>query len=150
MNLPYILENCQKGQSIFDQRGLLVGTPLTHEYYKIYCLLQRKGKDIQQIYYPFLFFSSPQQLMDITKIGLLAEKKGLKYLDLGISMPDQQKYVFVFLDDDVLENTYLLGYLYSLDLKHKNFADRLKLTWIVNHLKNTPAETAMGNYKFLY
>ena len=150
MNLHHILENCQKGQSIFDQRGLLVGTPLTHEYYKIYCLLQGKGSDIQEIYYPFLFFSSPQQLMDITKIGLLAEKKGLQYLDLGITMPDQQKFVIIFLNDNILENAYLLGYLSSLGLKPKTFADHFKLTWMINHLENIPAKTAMGNYKFLY
>jgi len=150
MNLHHLLENCQKGQSIFDYRGLLVGTPLTHEYYKIYCLLQGKGGDIQEIYYPFLFFSSPKQLIDITKIGLLAEKKGVQYLDLGIDMPDQQQFVIIFLDETVLENAYLLGYLHSLGLKSKNFTDRLKLNWMANHLQNTPSVTATGNYKFLY
>ena len=62
------LSSCQRGEFIFNKKGLIVGSPLSHEYYKIYCLLMNKGPKIIEIYYPFLFFSSPQQLMDIIKI----------------------------------------------------------------------------------
>jgi len=144
------LDACQQGESIFNDKGLIVNAQITHEYYNIYCLLNGKGRKIQQIYYPFLFFSSPRQLMDIAKIGLLAEKKGLKYLDLGITMPDKQKWIISYLDENIKANALLLAYLKTLNLKPKNFQERLTYNWLKNDLMGTPTKTSIGIYKFNY
>ncbi len=140
---------CQKGSVIFDENGLIVGSPLSHEYYKIYCILTGK-RSIAWIYYPFLFFSSSKQLMDIIKIGLLAESKGLRYLDLNIIMPDNEKYVIVYKDPQYESNAYLLGYLDSLDLKPKNFIERLTYTVLRQDLMEIPKKQSRGLYLFLY
>ena len=142
------LSSCRRGEFIFDKKGLIVGSPLSHEYYKIYCLLMDEGPQIIEIYYPFIFFSSPEQLMDIIKIGLLAEEKQLRYLDLNITMPDKQKYVMLYKTPSNSEKAYLMAYLSSL--KPKNFIERLSFTWLRNHLSNLPSNAARGNYLFMY
>jgi len=140
---------CQKGSVIFDENGLIVGSPLSHEYYKIYCILMNK-RSVAWIYYPFLFFSSSKQLMEIVKIGLLAESKGLKYLDLNIIMPDNEKYVIVYKDPQYETNAYLLGYLDSLDVKPRNFLERLAYTVLRQDLMQIPKKQSRGLYLFLY
>ena len=107
-----------------------------------------KGSKIIDIYYPFLFFSSPKQLMDIIKIGLLAEKNKLNYLDLKITMPDKQKYVLVYRDKNDLNKAYLRAYLSTF--KPNNFIERLTFTWLRHHLSGVASGPARGNYLFLY
>ena len=148
MNYIVPLNLCQKGEFIFNQKGLITGSPLSHEYYKIYCLLMKKGAKIIEIYYPFLFFSSPKQLMDIIKIGLLAEKNKLNYLDLNITMPDKQKYVLVYRDQRDLDKAYLTAYLSTL--KPKNFIESLTFTWLRHHLSGVASGISRGNALFLY
>lgn len=142
-------EYCQKGSQIFDENGLIVGTPLSHEYYKIYCILMNK-RQISWIYYPFLFFSSTKQLMEIMKIGIMAEKQGLKYLDLNIIMPDNEKFVIVYKDPKNETNAYLLGYLDSLNKVPKNFMERLTYTWLRQDLMHIPKKQSRGLLLFLY
>ena len=149
MNKIIPSEYCDKGSIIFDEKGLIVGTPLSHEYYKIYCILTGK-RIISLIYYPFLFFSSPKQLMEIVKIGLMAEHRGLKYLDLNIIMPDNEKFVIVYKDPKYENNAYLLGYLDSLNKKPKTFLERLTYTWLRQDLMKMPRKQTRGLYLFLY
>jgi len=144
-----VMNDCDKGFSIFDENGLMVGNPLSHEYYKIYCVLIGK-RAMSWIYYPFLFFSSPKQLMEIVKIGLLAEHQGLKYLDLNIIMPDNEKYVIVYKDPKYEHNAYLMAYLDHLNKKPKNFIERLTYTWLRQDLMKTPKKQSRGLYLFLY
>jgi hypothetical protein len=152
------LQNCQGGEYIFNEYGLIVGSRLNHEYYKLYCLIMNKGSKIVDIYYPFLFFSTPEQLMEIIKIGLLAEKEKLHYLDLNMKMPDKQEYVLVYRDPKDLENAYLRAYLFKKGSKLLKTQDsnkdallkRMSFTWLRNHLSHLPHKISKGTLLFIY
>jgi len=65
-------------------------------------------------------------------------------------MPDKQKWIISYLDENIKANALLLAYLKTLNLKPKNFQERLTYNWLKNDLMGTPTKTSIGIYKFNY
>lgn len=148
MKILFPLDSCHQGEFIFNSKGIPQVSPIKHEYYNIYCLLNNKGAKIYGIYYPFIFFSSPNQLFDIVKIGLLAEKNKLKMLDWNEIMPDKEKFVIIYNDYKDEENALLYAYLSQINTK--NLIEKMTYNLLIKKLTKIPNSMIKGQNLFLY
>lgn len=150
-------KNCDRGDIFVNERGLYDPPEINpNPYYKLLCIIESKNLKLAEIYYPFVYFISREQLDEIIKIGKRAEVSGIRYLQpVQKEMPDGEQIMIVY-RPAYEENAYLFTFFidHEKDLFKEEPASRFQQNmtkqYIVRHLQGYNDKTIEGIIKFNY
>lgn len=149
---------CSRGDIFVNKDGLYDPPSINsgNPYYKLLCIVNDDTIKVVEMYYPFIYFSSSEQLQDILKIGKKVDKEDIYYIQpLQKEMPDGEKIMVVYKKDnenDAYLFTFFLDYqdvIFNEEPASK-FKHNMIKQYIFRHIQGYSDDVIRGIIKFNY